>query len=133
MSTYLLIRDCFVTGKWKESEDAEELLKLDDDDDADVFGDFEDLETGENHKAEDQDSKEVEDTPRIIVDENEERKKRIEKKRALKMKFDTQYDEGGQGNAHYDELKKEVEAQTMVNRQEFEGLDDALRVEYEGK
>ena len=48
------------------------------------------------------------------------------------MKFDTDYDDKGEGNAHYDELKKEVEAQTMVNRQEFEGLDDALRVEYEG-
>ena len=42
----ILFRDCFVTGKWKESEDAEELLKMDDEDD-DVYGDFEDLETGE--------------------------------------------------------------------------------------
>lgn len=44
-----LIRDCFVTGKWKESEDAEELLRLDDasDGDDEMFGDFEDLETGE--------------------------------------------------------------------------------------
>lgn len=25
-----LIKDCFVTGKWKDSEDASELLKLDD-------------------------------------------------------------------------------------------------------
>ena len=42
------IRDCFVTGKWKDSEDAEELLKMDDDDneDSDAYGDFEDLETG---------------------------------------------------------------------------------------
>uniref|UniRef100_A0A182STH0 AARP2CN domain-containing protein n=1 Tax=Anopheles maculatus TaxID=74869 RepID=A0A182STH0_9DIPT len=48
-----LIRNCFVTGKWKASEDAEELLKLDDmsDGDSDVYGDFEDLETGEKHEA----------------------------------------------------------------------------------
>ena len=39
------IRDCFVTGKWKEDEDAEELLALDDLDDSE--GDFEDLETGQ--------------------------------------------------------------------------------------
>ena len=43
------IRDCFVTGKWKESEDAAELLQLDDDSSEELFGDFEDLETGEKH------------------------------------------------------------------------------------
>lgn len=44
-----MIRDCFVTGKWKQSEDAEELLRLDDasDGDDEMFGDFEDLETGQ--------------------------------------------------------------------------------------
>ncbi len=47
------IRDCFVTGKWGDSEDAEALLKMDQEDDDDVFGDFEDLETGEVHKAQD--------------------------------------------------------------------------------
>ena len=61
----LFFRDCFVTGKWKGSEDAEELLKLDDDDDnEEVFGDFEDLETGESHKEGDSAKKESEDTPR---------------------------------------------------------------------
>lgn len=46
------IQDCFVTGKWKESEDAEALLGLDDlDDDFDMDGDFEDLETGQVHQA----------------------------------------------------------------------------------
>jgi len=44
------IRDCFVTGKWKEDEDAEELLALDDLEE-DSEGDFEDLETGEVHQA----------------------------------------------------------------------------------
>ena len=47
-----LIRDCFVTGNWSEKEDAEKLLALDDEDeDAELFGDFEDLETGEKHEA----------------------------------------------------------------------------------
>ena len=60
------IRDCFVTGSWKKSEDAEELLKLDDDDEEEVFGDFEDLETGETHKAGEDSSKDetTEDAPR---------------------------------------------------------------------
>jgi hypothetical protein len=57
----------------------------------------------------------VDDAPRIIEDEVEMRKKRIEKKRQLKMKFDTDYDgdETG-GKAHYEELKKEVDQQAMV-------------------
>jgi ribosome biogenesis protein BMS1 len=46
-----VIRDCFVTGKWKESEDAAELLQLDDESSEEVFGDFEDLETGEKHTS----------------------------------------------------------------------------------
>ena len=68
---------------------------------------------------------EEEDEARVVVDEAEERKKRIEKKRALKLQFDAQYD--AEGNTHYDELKKEVDAQAVLNRQEFDGLDDHLR------
>jgi ribosome biogenesis protein BMS1 len=47
-----VICDCFVTGKWKESEDAAELLQLDDNSSEEVFGDFEDLETGAKHRSE---------------------------------------------------------------------------------
>ena len=136
-SIRLSIKDCFVTGRWKNQEDAEELLKLDDDDE-EIFGDFEDLETGEFHKAEADDETvkagqdDDDDAPRIVVDEAEERKKRIEKKRALKMQFDTEYDDGSGGKTHYDELKKEVELQTTINRSEFEGMDDHIRVQYEG-
>ena len=125
----LKIKDCFVTGKWKQSEDAEELLKLDEEDD-DVFGDFEDLETGEKHTGDDQE--EEEDKPRIVEDEKELRKRRLEKKRQLKMKFDAEFDEKDGGNTHFDELKKEVDTQTMINRSEFQNLDDHLRIQYEG-
>ena len=48
------IKDCFVTGKWKQGEDASTLLKLDDmsfSEDEEIFGDWEDLETGEKHEA----------------------------------------------------------------------------------
>merc|ERR1719295_1925756 len=38
------IKDCFVTGQWAKGRDAEELLNLDDEEE--VYGDFEDLETG---------------------------------------------------------------------------------------
>ena len=46
-----------MTGKWSQSENAAELLKLDaeDDflgeDDEEMFGDFEDLETGQKVKG----------------------------------------------------------------------------------
>ena len=38
-----MISDCFVTGKWEAAKDAENLLKMDEEDDEE-FGDFEDLE-----------------------------------------------------------------------------------------
>ena len=131
------IKDCFVTGKWKESEDAEALLRLDDegedDEDEDVFGDFEDLETGEKHDAGQDVEGDEEEGPRVIEDEKELKKRRLEKKRKLKEKFDLDYDEkDGGGNKYYEDLKKEAEHQAVVNRSEFAGMDDDLRIEYEG-
>ncbi|XP_024878826.1 ribosome biogenesis protein BMS1 homolog [Temnothorax curvispinosus] len=117
-----LLINRFVTGKWKESEDAEELLKLDDED---LYGDFEDLETGEKHKAEDAAPKE------LSADETEEQKKLLEKKKKLKEQFDAEYD-NTEKKTYYDELKAEVERQAGINKSEFEGLDDDIRVQLEG-
>ncbi len=55
-----------------------------------------------------------EDAPRIVEDEKEVRKRRLEEKKRLKANFDQNYDEGGK--THYDDLKREVEQQTMVSR-----------------
>ncbi|XP_053978167.1 ribosome biogenesis protein BMS1 homolog [Hylaeus volcanicus] len=119
----VLVTNRFVTGKWKESEDAEELLKLDDMDDEDLYGDFEDLETGEKHKAE---------APKeSTTDEMEERKKLVEKKMKLKEQFDKEYD-NGENKTYYDELKQEVERQANLNKSEFDGVDDDVRVQLEG-
>ncbi|KAG5344912.1 BMS1 protein, partial [Acromyrmex heyeri] len=115
-----LLINRFVTGKWKESEDAEELLKLDDED---LYGDFEDLETGEKHKAE-----HPEELP---ADEVEEKKKLLEKKKKLKEQFNAEYD-NTEKKTYYDELKDEVERQAGINKSEFEGLDDDIRVQLEG-
>lgn len=125
----VLIVNRFVTGKWKESEDAEELLKLDDLDDEEVYGDFEDLETGEKHKAEDKKSSKA--PKEMSTDENEEKKKLVEKKRKLKEQFDSEYD-NNETKSYYDELKQEVEKQAQLNKSEFEGLDDDVRVQLEG-
>lgn len=121
-----LVVNRFVTGKWKESEDAEELLKLDDlDDDEELYGDFEDLETGEKHKAEEKVPVE------LPKDEADERKKLLDKKKKLKEQFDLEYD-NDDGKTYYDELKQEAERQAKLNRSEFEGVDDSVRVQMEG-
>ncbi|XP_011879763.1 PREDICTED: ribosome biogenesis protein BMS1 homolog [Vollenhovia emeryi] len=117
-----LLLNRFVTGKWKESEDAEELLKLDDED---LYGDFEDLETGEKHKAEDAAPTE------LSTDEVEEKKKLLEKKKRLKEQFNAEYD-NTETKTYYDELKAEVERQAGINKSEFEGLNDDVRVQLEG-
>jgi len=123
------IRDCFVTGKWKENEDAEELLAMDDLDE-DSEGDFEDLETG-------QVSKPGEKTERTTTAPNtdtpeETRKKLIEKKRKLKEQFNSEYDGGESKKTYYDDLKEEMDQQAQLNKSEFDGMDDETRVQYEG-
>ncbi|CAB3363683.1 Hypothetical predicted protein [Cloeon dipterum] len=116
-----LIRDCFVTGKWKEEEDANDLLEMDD---LDEDGDFEDLETGEKHES--GNPSEKDETP------EERRKRMIEKKRKLKEKFDAEYDDTDGGKTYYDELKQEMSQQAQLNQKEFEHMDDEMRVQLEG-
>nr|CAD7574514.1 unnamed protein product [Timema californicum] len=127
-----LIRDCFVTGQWKHSEDAATLLKLDEASDDEMFGDFEDLETGEKHIARDKgEDTDEEDTPQRS-NKTLTKEQIAEKKRKLKEKFDAEYDDQEGGKSFYDELKKEVDQQAQLNKSEFEGLDDAVRVQLEG-
>ncbi|XP_067203933.1 ribosome biogenesis protein BMS1 homolog [Linepithema humile] len=118
----VLLINRFVTGKWKETEDAEELLKLDNEE---LYGDFEDLETGEKHKAEGTAPKE------LTADKEDERKKLLEKKKRLKEHFDAEYD-NTEKKTYYDELRAEVEKQASINKSEFEGLDDDVRIQLEG-
>lgn len=118
-----LIQNCFVTGKWKESEDAEELLKLDDaesDAGSEVFGDFEDLETGEKHES----------AQPAAVDPSKEQL--AAKKQRLKEKFDAEYDGGDNKTDYYDDLKASAEKQSQLNKSVFENLPDDLRVQIEG-
>jgi len=138
------IKDCFVTGKWRESEDAAELLKMDAEDDEEVYGDFEDLETGEEVKGKDGDepeagSDEEEEAPKVVdyggdaEKEKARRLERMERKIKLKRSFDTDYDDGeGAGGSFYDDLKKEVDDQANLNRNEFDDMEDSQRVLYEG-
>ncbi|XP_072229547.1 ribosome biogenesis protein BMS1 homolog isoform X2 [Leuresthes tenuis] len=124
------IRDCFVTGKWDEGQDAATLLR----DDEELYGDFEDLETGEVHKSqtghEDENDEEDEEDQVKVDDEEVQRKKRLEKKRRLKERFDTEYDDGDA--TYFDDLKEEMQKQAELNRAEFEDMEDETRVQYEG-
>ena len=134
------IRDCFVTGSWAKGRDAEELMKLDDEDEDEVYGDFEDLETGDKISGKKEDEEEEEDKPNTVnyggdrEKELAKRKERMERKLKLKRTFDTDYDggEGGEKSTYYEDLKKEVDDQSQLNRGEFEGMEDSLRVQYEG-
>ncbi|XP_038118914.1 ribosome biogenesis protein BMS1 homolog [Culex quinquefasciatus] len=145
-----LIRNCFVTGKWKASEDAEELLKLDDmsDGDSEVFGDFEDLETGEKHegKAEEKEegeSKEDDNSKKRklsrIEEKNMSRTELMAKKMKLKAKFDSEYDNPEKDDQHiegdhkyYEKLKADALRQSELNKKEFSNLDEDIRLNIEG-
>ncbi|XP_062831924.1 ribosome biogenesis protein BMS1 homolog [Anolis carolinensis] len=130
------IRDCFVTGNWEADKDAAKLLK----EDEELYGDFEDLETGTIHKGkpanqgdEEENAEEKEDNAKDdaqTVEEEEEKKKRMDKKRKLKAMFDAEYDDGDA--TYFDDLKGEMQKQAQLNRAEFEDQDDETRVQYEG-
>ena len=152
-SPFESIRDCFVTGKWDKNSDAAHLLAGDDevdendfgDDDDEMFGDFEDMETGETfHQSESESDGQKDDND---DDNKNERKKNknemtkrerlIEKKKRLKEQFDREFDESKSADktgesAYYDALKEEATEQTNLNRLEFEKLDDWQRIEFEG-
>uniref|UniRef100_A0A1A9ZFW2 Bms1-type G domain-containing protein n=1 Tax=Glossina pallidipes TaxID=7398 RepID=A0A1A9ZFW2_GLOPL len=149
------IKNCFVTGKWKASEDAQTLLRLEDMSDAEseMYGDFENLETGEKQSGKPLDQNEnQQDGLNISKARGKEECSRVEKenvtkaelmakKLKLKAKFDAEYDNKGEkldsgriigDHAYYDELKAETQKQSQINKSEFEHLDEDLRIQIEG-
>ena len=114
------VKNLFVTGSWGD-EDAQAVLE----EDEEMYGDFEDLETGERHREK--------ESKKDDASRGEEEGKRLKKKKNLKAAFDVDYDdqEGGEGG-YLEDLKREVSEQERRNRAEFEGLDEQTRVQYEG-
>ena len=99
-----------------------------------LYGDFEDLETGEVHHGngeptekpsgddssdDDQDSNEDE-VPKTTKSKEEtersDREKRLEQKRKLKQAFDLDYDGKGDGD-YFDDLKAQMADQAQVEYQ----------------
>ena len=118
------IKDCFVTGKWTEDENADILLR-ENEDEMEEYGDFEDLENekdGLDSESNDEDDEQ----------DHLEQKRRMEKKRKLKEQFNTNYDdkfnsdgkkkdadeenddEGPEEAKFYREIKKKLERQAQV-------------------
>lgn len=101
---------------------------LADDEDEEIFGDFEDLETGEvATESEKVDLKK--DNKSELKDEKTNLEDLAEKKRKLKQSFDAEYDEGSK---FYNDLKEELNLQSQLNKNEFDRLDDSSRVQFEG-
>lgn len=145
---YESIRDRFVTGDWSKAAQRNKLPTANDEDDEDsVYGDFEDLETGEKHG-----NHQKEESGNVSMqkeDELEEHRKL--KKLALRARFDKQFhgnespdeevDEKhgakfhrGQANesGYIDKLKEEIEIRKQRNIAELNDLDEETRLEIEG-
>ena len=94
----------------------------------DLYGDFEDLETGEVHHGKDNQSgedgnmsdegEEDEEEDKMKEGEKEmtDKEKRLAKKRKLKQMFDADYDDqDGDGGTYFDDLKQQMDEQAKVN------------------
>ena len=109
LETISAVKCLFVTGGWGV-EDARTLLEEDE-----VYGDFEDLETGETNEG-----------------GGEDKEVRRERKMKLKAAFDDEYDAGEEGGGYLEDLKSKAMEQADVNRDEFKDLDAQMRLQYEG-
>lgn len=77
------IRNRFVTGEWPKADERAKAAEVNnEEDDGPVFGDFEDLETGEKHDG---------DKTGDANDIDSDAKERMLKKLALRAKFEAQY------------------------------------------
>jgi ribosome biogenesis protein BMS1 len=80
----------------------------DDEDEDEVYGDFEDLETGETHQADGEETGETEpkEAPKLKKDMTI-LERRAMKKARMKALFDDEYDKvTGGGKTHFDEVRK---------------------------
>ncbi|KNC86865.1 hypothetical protein SARC_01011 [Sphaeroforma arctica JP610] len=160
-----LIRNRFVTGTWAEDVDAETQLAKDDEeqrrqdaldrgmevkDGDELFGDFEDLETGVRHglgnegesgdeDADDEDGDVVLDDgsametgDRVSELSKTAKMRRLEEiKKKKKAMFDKEYDTKD-NTEFFDEMKKGIAEQSALNRAEFANESDEVRVQFEG-
>ncbi|ORX85008.1 DUF663-domain-containing protein [Anaeromyces robustus] len=103
-------------------------------DDEEVYGDFEDLETGEVVKGENgEEGNDNENENEEGDDGLTEEERLARKKEELKKKFDAEYDgEEEENDNFYEEIKSGINKQLELNRAEFEEDDPETRAKIEG-
>ncbi|XP_021748940.1 ribosome biogenesis protein BMS1 homolog [Chenopodium quinoa] len=140
------IRDRFVTGDWSKAAQRATVSETggSGDGDDDVYGDFEDLETGEEGGVAVKAGEAQKEDDAIIAE-------RKLKKLALRAKFNSQFNKselpdgetGEEAEAKSDrskandsgfieKLRDEIELQKQINLAELNDLDEATRIEIEG-
>ncbi|KAL6194280.1 hypothetical protein ACLB2K_035364 [Fragaria x ananassa] len=144
-----VVRNRFVTGDWsKAAKRNQDPATFENEEEDAIFGDFEDLETGEKHDGYNaNDTSKVANKKKAGLDEEERRLKKL----ALRAKFDAQYDdpdtsEGepddtqvsqfgrdrAKESSYVDKLKEEIELRKQMNIAELNDLDEGTRLEVEG-
>jgi len=140
------LRDKFVTGKWDKPAGSG---GGNDDDDGSAFGDFEDLETGEQYGPNgevlsDNDDEASDSDPTAGMTDAEIRAYNAEKKAKQKKGFDNEYDEekktkgmGGMKddeaeNEYLETLKRQKEEKMKRNQEEFGKEGERTRLRHEG-
>ena len=122
------LRYRFITG------DGNSKTNNGDGEEDEVYGDFEDLETGEVVKGEDNDNEDDGDNENEVGDDGLTEEERLAKKKEeLKKKFDAEYDgEEEENDNFYEEIKSGINKQLELNRAEFEEDDPETRAKIEG-
>lgn len=139
------IRDRFVTGDWSKAAQRAKVPEAGGSDDDDVvYGDFEDVEMGEEDGP-------LSNGGEMKKEDDAKTEERRLKKLALRAKFDSQYDGSevpdeetdevavakfdrskANDSGYYDKLKEEIELQKQINLAELNDLDEATRIDIEG-
>ncbi|XP_050206240.1 uncharacterized protein LOC126655914 [Mercurialis annua] len=144
---YESIRDRFVTGDWSKAAKRNQPSEANTEEDDEVYGDFEDLETDKKYKGHLKD----ESVNNAMEEDKHLAEERRLKKLAQRAKFDAQYNGSesleeevdekqgakfhrAQGNesGYFDKLKDEIELQKQRNIAELGELDEVTRLEVEG-
>ncbi|XP_010673096.1 uncharacterized protein LOC104889551 isoform X2 [Beta vulgaris subsp. vulgaris] len=138
------IRDRFVTGDWSKAAARAKASEVGSSDHDAVYGDFEDVEMGEEDGAHSNSGGMQKENDALI----EERRL---KKLALRAKFDSHYNESeltdgeaeeeasikadrskASESGFFDKLKEEIELRKQINIAELNDLDEATRIDIEG-
>ncbi|KAM0867215.1 hypothetical protein ACQ4PT_042141 [Festuca glaucescens] len=116
------IRDRFVTGDWSKASLRGREIDENGEGDAEIDGDFEDLETGEVHKSqatENAGKPATYDGSELSGEEVDNDKKKSKRDQS-------------EGGGYFDKLKEEIELRKQMNISELNDLDEDTRVEIEG-